>query len=42
MGTNCVPLVADLFSVCYERAFTLSVSGDNQSGVFEAFNPTSR
>ena len=42
MGTNCAPLVADLFLFCYERDFMLSVSEDNQSGVIEAFNSTSR
>ena len=42
MGTNCAPLVADLFLVCYERDFMLSLSEDNQSGVIEAFSSTSR
>ena len=42
MGTNCALLVADLFLFCYERDFTLSLSEDNQSGVIEAFNSTSR
>ena len=42
MGTNCTPLVADLFLFCYERDFMLSLSEDNQSGVIEAFNSTSR
>ena len=42
MGTNCAPLVADLFLFCYERDFMLSLSDDNQSGVVEAFNSTSR
>ena len=42
MGTNCAPLVADLFLFCYERDFMLSLSEDNQSGVFEAFNSTSQ
>ena len=41
MGTNCAPLVADLFLFCYERDFMLSLSEDNQSGVIEAFNSTS-
>ena len=36
MGTNCAPLVADLFLFCYERDFMLSLSDDNQSGVIEA------
>ena len=33
---------ADLFLFCYERDFMLSLSEDNQSGVIEAFNSTSR
>ena len=42
MGTNCVPLVADMFLFCYERDFMLSLSEDSQSDVIEAFNSTSR
>ena len=42
MGTNCVPLVADLFLYLYERDFIVSLSEDNQSDVIEAFNFTSR
>ena len=42
MGTNCVPLVADLILFYYERDFMLSLSDDNQSEVIEAFNSTSR
>ena len=42
MGTNCAPLVADLFLFCYERDFMLSLSEDYQSDVIEAFNSTSR
>ena len=42
MGTNCAPLVADIFLFCYERDFILSLSEDNQSDVIEAFNSTSR
>ena len=41
MVTNCAPLVADLFLFCCERYFMLSLSEDNQSDVFEAFNSTS-
>ena len=33
MGTNCAPLVADLFLFCYD---------DNQDDVIDAFNTTSR
>ena len=42
MGTNCAPLVADLFLYCYERDFMDSRNHDNQSDVIEAFNSTSR
>ena len=42
MGTNCAPLVADLFLFCYERDFVLSLSEDNQSDGIEAFYSTSR
>ena len=42
MGTNCAPLVADLFLFCYERDFMLSLLNANQSEVIEAFNSTSR
>ena len=37
MGTNCAPLVADLFLFCYERDFMLSLSDKNQADVVEAF-----
>ena len=33
MGTNCAPFVADLFLLCYERDFKLSLSDDIQSDV---------
>ena len=42
MGTKCAPLVADLLSFGYERDFMSSLSDDNQAGVIEAFNSTSR
>ena len=42
MGTNCAPLLADLFPFCYERDFTMSLSGDKQADVIDAFNNTSR
>ena len=42
MGTNCAPLVADLFLFCYERDFMLSLSDNNQTDVIEAVNSTSR
>ena len=43
MGTNCVPLVADLFLFCYsERDFMTSLSPGNQTDIIEAFNSASR
>ena len=42
MGTNCAPLVADLFLFCYERDFIMSLSVENQSEIIEAFSSTSR
>ena len=42
IGTNCAPLVADLFLYCYERDFMNSLNQDNQADVIEAFNSTSR
>ena len=42
MGTNCAPLVADLFLICYERDFMKNLSSDNQADVIKAFNLTSR
>ena len=42
MGTNCAPLVVDLFLFCYERDFMKDLSSDNQADVIKAFNSTSR
>ena len=42
MGTNCAPLVADLFLFCYERVFMKDLSNDNQADINKAFNSTSR
>ena len=42
MGTNCAPLVADLFLFCYESDFMKGLSSDNQADVIKAFNSTSR
>ena len=41
MGTNCAPLVADLFLFCYERDFMLSLSDNYQTDIIEAFHSTS-
>ena len=42
MGTNCAPLVADLFLFCYERGFMMSLSDDKLAYAIDAFNTTSR
>ena len=42
IGTNCAPLVVDLFLFCYERDFMLSLSPDKQPDIIQAFNGTSR
>ena len=42
MGTNCAPLVADLFLFCYERDFMTSLSDVKQAEIIEAFKSTSR
>ena len=42
MGSNCAPLVADLFLYCYERDFMDSFNYHNQTDVIEAFYSTSR
>ena len=42
MGTNTAPLVTNLFVFCYERDFMMSLSGNKQAGIIEAFNTTSR
>ena len=44
MGTNCAPLVADLFFffLCYERYFMKSLSWENQADIIEVFNSTFR
>ena len=35
MGTNCAPLVADLFLFCYEWDFMMFLSDDKQADVIE-------
>ena len=42
VGTNCAPLVADLFLLCYERDFMMSLSDNKQADIIDAFNTTSR
>ena len=41
MGTNCAPLVANLFLFCYERDYMLSLSDNIQADVVEALDSTS-
>ena len=35
MGTYWAPLVADLFFICYERDFMMSLSDDKQSDIID-------
>ena len=42
MSTNCAPMVADLFLLCYEIEFKMSLSDDKQADIIDAFNTTSR
>ena len=42
MGTNCAPLIADVFLFCYERDFIVSFSDDKQADIIDAFNTASR
>ena len=42
MGTNCTPLVADLFLFRYERDFMMSLFDDTQADIIETFNSTSK
>ena len=42
MGTNCAPLVANLFLFCYERDFMTSLSDVKQAEIIEAFKSRAR
>ena len=42
MDTYCAPTVANLFLLCFERDFMMSLSDDKQADIMEAFNTTSR
>ena len=42
LGTNCAPVVADLFLSCYERDIMMSLSGDKQADIIDAVDTTSR
>ena len=42
IGTNCAPLVAGLFLLCYGGDFIKSLSRENQTDIIEAFHSSSR
>ena len=42
MGTNCSPLVADLFLFCNEKDFMISLSDDKKADIIDASNTTYR
>ena len=42
MGTNCAPLIADLFLYCYERYFLSHLHKSKQYDLIDMFKDTSR
>ena len=42
MGTNCAPLIVDLFLFCHERDFMDSLFYNKEAEIIQAFNSTSR
>ena len=42
MGTNCAPVVVDLFLFYYGKGFMMSLSDDKQAHIIDALNTTSR
>ena len=42
VGTNCAPLIADLFLFCYERDFMPNLHKSKQYDLIDMFNDTSR
>ena len=36
-GTNCAPLIADLFLFCYERDFIAYLSHNKEAGITQGF-----
>ena len=42
MGTNCDPLIADLFLYCYERDFMSDLQKSKRHDLIDMFNDTSR
>ena len=39
MGSNCVPLVADIFLFCYDRDFMMAHSDDKQADINLTLHP---
>ena len=42
MGTNCAPLIADLFLCCYERDFMSDLHKSKRHDLIDMFNDASR
>ena len=42
MGTNCAPLIADLFLYCFERDFMSNLQKSKRFDLIDKFNDTSR
>ena len=42
MGTNCAPLIADLFLYCYEKDFMSNLQKSKRFDLIDKFNDTSR
>ena len=42
MGTNCAPLIADLFLYCYEMDFMSDLHKSKRHDLIDMFNDTSR
>ena len=42
MGTNCAPLIADLFLYCWERYFMSNLQKSKRFDLIDKFNDTSR
>ena len=42
IGTNCAPLIADLFLYCYERDFMSDLHKSKRHDLIDMFNDTSR
>ena len=40
MGTNCAPLIADLFLYCYERDFMSDLQKSKRFDLIDMFNDT--